>query len=155
MSEQAPNLFEKTQKVPDAITLFVNGKILEGWEDFSFNKELNSAASDFSLQLVDQSREKKNSLFVQPGAAIHLHAGKKSLCTGYVEKVDVSVSAGTRRFVISGRSRTADLVDCSVTGSNEFSGLNLKEIAEKLFPPFRVRPAFFVDPGAQIGRAHV
>jgi prophage tail gpP-like protein len=148
MSEQAPNLYEKTQKIPDAVTLFVNGKVVEGWEDFSFTKEINSAASEFSLQLVDQSREQRKNLFVQAGDAIHLHVGKKSLCTGYVEKLDLSMASNSRRFVISGRSRTCDLVDCSVTGANEYSGLTLKEIAEKLFPPFRVRPLFFVNAGA-------
>jgi prophage tail gpP-like protein len=148
MSEQAPNVFQKTELLPDAVTLFVDKKVFEGWEDVQITRELNSAASDFQLQVTDKWREDQEPWRITAGQAVHLHIGKKSILTGYVDKVSSSVSAASRTVTISGRSSTADIVDCSVVGDS-FTGLNLKQLAEKLCAPFKIPVSFIGEAGAE------
>jgi len=148
MSVRVPNIFNKTDLVPDAVTLFLNKKVFEGWEDVQVTRELNVLASDFQLKLTDKWKVNQETFSVQPGAECHLHLGKKSFLTGWIDSVALSISTNERSLTANGRSRTCDLVDCSVTGDNEFSGLNLKEIATKACAPFNVPVVFKTDPGA-------
>lgn len=147
MSERVPRVTEKTEIVADAVTLFVGKKVFEGWKDLSITRELNAAASDFQLQLVDKWRVDQEPWRVQPGDAVHIHVGKNSLLTGYVDKMEASVSAGQRSVTMMGRSKTGDLVDCSADASG-LTGLNIQEVAEKLCAPFGIRVVMRASPGA-------
>lgn len=147
MSERVPSPFEKTNPVPNAVTVFTGKIVFEGWEDLQLTRELNSAASDFQFQMTDKWEQNQESFRLQPGDPIHIHVAKQAFLTGWVDKVSVSVSAQKRNFTISGRSKTADLVDCSADGS-ELLGLNLKALAEKLLAPFDIKVVFKTDPGA-------
>lgn len=155
MSAKVPSVTEKTKLIDDAVTLFVNGKVFEGWEDLQITRELNAAASDFQLQLVDKWRQDQQEWRLQPGDAIHIHIGKDTILTGYTDRVSASFSSNQRTVTVNGRSKTGDLVDCSVTGENEFSGLNLKEIATKLCSPFGIQVVFNVDPGAAFDKVTI
>ncbi len=148
MSARVPNVFEKNNLVDDAVTLFVDKVIYEGWEDVKITRELNSAASDFTLQLTDKWRAEQEPWRVQPGQALHIHIGKKSILTGYVDKMEVSISKDARDVTITGRSKTGDLVDCSVTGEQAFSNINLADLAKKLCSPFGISVVMKSDSGA-------
>lgn len=155
MSAKVPSVTQKTVLIDDAVTLFVNGQVFEGWEDLQITRELNAAASDFQLQLVDKWRTDQEQWRLQPGDAVHIHVGKDTILTGYTDRVSASFSSNQRTVTVNGRSKTADLVDCSVTGENEFSGLNLKEIAEKLLKPFGIQAVFIAQPGAAFDKVTV
>jgi prophage tail gpP-like protein len=147
MSERVPNIFNKTDQVPDAVTLFINKKVFEGWEDVQITRELNVLASDFQLKLTDKWKVDQETFSIQPGDKCHVHLAKKSFLTGWVDSLALSIGSNERSITATGRSRTADLVDCSVTGDNQFSGLNLKEIATKVCAPFNIPVSFLTDPG--------
>lgn len=147
MSERVPNVTNKTKIVTDAVTLFVGSTIYEGWEDVQITRELNTGAADFQLQLTDKWRADQEPYKIQPGSAVKIAVGKQIILSGYVDKLAPSFSSNSRTITISGRSRSQDLVDCSVTGDNSFSGLNLQEIATKLCAPFGITPTFFSEPG--------
>lgn len=148
MSEQAPNVFQKTELLPDAVTLFVNNKVYEGWEDVQITRELNSAASSFDLKVTDKWKQEQEPWRIAATNRVHLHIGKKSVLTGFVDKVGSSVGPNSREVTVSGRSLTADLVDCSVTGPNSYPSLNLKELAEKVIAPFKIPVTFIGDVGS-------
>lgn len=147
MSERVPNVSEKTKLITDAVTLFVGSTVYEGWEDVQITRELNTAAAEFQLQLVDKWRVDQEPYRIQPGAAIKIGVGKQIILNGYVDALNVSIQSNTRSVTISGRSKPGDLVDCSITSENEYSGLNIQEIATKLFKPFGIEPVFFTEPG--------
>lgn len=138
MSAKGPSVFLKTAAIDDAVTMFVDGKVYEGWEDMKVTRELNAAASDFNLSLVDKWRADKEPWRISVGQKCHLHAGKKSIVTGYIDSMDVSVAADARSVQIAGRSKTADLVDCSVEGPNTYANLNVFELAKTLCKPFGI-----------------
>lgn len=148
MSENGVNTLEKGRVIEDAVTLYVGGKIYEGWEDVKVVRQVNALASSFDIQLTDRWAEGQETWSIKPGQHIHIHGGKRSLLTGYVDAVKSSISAQSRSLTISGRSRTADLVDCSVEGPSEYLGLNLKEIAEKISEPFGIKVLFQAEPGS-------
>lgn len=148
MSERVPSVSEKGRPVEDAVSLFVGGLIYEGWEDVRITRELNAVASDFELQITDKWRADKETWGILAGEAVHIHVGKTSLLTGYVDKVTTSLSSSSRAITVAGRSKTGDLVDCSVEGAAQYSGLSLKEIAEKLLSPFGIKASFLSDAGS-------
>lgn len=148
MSARVPSIFQKTDVLPDQLTLWVGGKIFEGWEDLSFTRELNACASDFQVKMTDKWREDKEAWRVTAGQQAHVHIGKHSMLEGFIDSVEASVSSNARGVTAKGRSKTCDLVDCSVTGPNKFSTpLTLKEIALKVVAPFNIPVIFNADPG--------
>lgn len=154
MSERVPRVTEKTNVIPDAVTLFVGKTIFEGWEDLSVTRELNAAASDFQLQLVDKWRVDQEPWRVQPGDAVHIHVGKQSLLTGYVDKMEASVSANQRSVSVMGRSKTGDIVDCSADAAG-LTGLNIQEVATKLCSPFGVKVVMRGQPGSSFDTVQI
>ena len=155
MSERVPNVFNKTDLVPDAVTLFLNKRVFEGWEDLQLTRELNVLASDFQLKLTDKWRQDQEAFPIKPGDLVHIHLAKKSFLTGWLDSLNLSFSSNDRNITASGRSRTCDLVDCSVDGDNEYSGLNLQEIATKVCAPFNVPVIFRSPPGEAFAKVTV
>lgn len=147
MSERVPKFVEKKHVLKDAVTLYVNGKIYEGWEDVQIVRELNALASDFQIKMTDKWRVGQEPWRIQPGNSAHIHIGKQAILTGYVDKIEASMDPNSRNITVSGRSKTADLVDCSVTGPNSYPLLNLKELAQKIIEPFKIPIYFRADPG--------
>lgn len=147
MSENAPNLFEKTTALPDALTLFVGGKVFNGWVDLSVTRELNAGASDFSVQLTDKWAAEKEAWRLTANSSARISLGQAPVLTGFIDKISSSISKSSRGFTARGRSNTCDLVDCSVTGENSYKNLNLKELAIKVCKPFGITPTFLSDPG--------
>jgi prophage tail gpP-like protein len=144
-----PASYEKTVKLPDVLEMFVAKKIYQGWLDVSLNRELNTAASDFKVSLVDVWETNKEPWRLAPGEAIHMHAGGKSILTGYIDKIEAAVSAAQRQITCSGRTKTCDLVDCSILGDeNQFKGMSLKAIVLQLVKPFGLAVSFQGDEGA-------
>jgi prophage tail gpP-like protein len=155
MSEKGPSIYEKTTKLREVVTLFINKEVYEGWEDVQITKELNACAGDFQLSITDKWREDKADWRIQPQSLVHIHLAGKSFITGWVESVDVSFSSNSRTITIGGRSKTGDLVDSSVTGANEYSNLSLLEIATMLCKPFDIRVKALADVGAKFEKITV
>lgn len=149
MSERVPNLYQKTKLIDDAVTLFIGQEIYEGWKNATISREINSLASTFTLSLVDRWRADQEPFTLKPGSAIHIHGGKSSVIDGYIDSVSFDIQAQNRNINISGRSRTADIIDSSITGKNEYKNLGIKAIAEKLLEPFsNIRVLLQADGGA-------
>jgi len=148
MSARVPEVFQKTKLIDDAVTLFIGSEVYEGWKNVSISRELNTLGSTFRLTVVDKWRADQEPFSLKPGSAVHIHTGKTAILTGYIDKVTFSLQAQNRTITISGRSKTADLIDSSITGKNEYKNLGLKAIAEKLIEPFGVKLLLRADAGA-------
>lgn len=138
----APKVLVKGQPIDDAVTVFVNGSIYSGWEDVQITRELNTVAGDFQLKLTDKWKPEKMSWSIHAGDAVHIHMGKHSILTGWIDSISPSFSATSRSIIVKGRSKSCDLVDCSVTGLNQFRDVTLQVLAQKLCEPFKV-PVYF------------
>jgi prophage tail gpP-like protein len=155
MLDKGPSIAERLKYVEDAVTLFANGLVFDGWETVAVTRSLNSAAASFDLGVVDPWTEEGTPWRLNPGDSIFLHVGKKSLIKGHIDEVAPSITAASRSLSVNGRSLTGDIVDCSAEGANEFNSLPLDTIAKKLCAPFKINPIFRAPAGAAFPKFNI
>lgn len=139
--------FDRSTLIDDAATFYVNNRVYEGFKNISLARNLLSLTGSFDITLVDKWQVDNDDFAIKPGDRIHCHLGNNPLYEGYIDRFQVALTGSSRNITISGRDKTGDLVDCSVTGSVEYNGLTLFAIAEKLCSPFGIKVLANVDTG--------
>jgi prophage tail gpP-like protein len=118
----------------DEVRLTVNGKTYAGWKSVRIEAGLERVARSFEVSVTDQwpgSTDKVRR--IAPGDLCEVSIGDDLVCTGYVDATPIYYDASGYSLIIRGRSKTADLVDCSAdNASGQFRGLTLDAIAAKL-----------------------
>ena len=99
---------------PEAVTLRVGTTLYEGYESISISRSIDSLASSFSVNVIDKWREAGELWPFIPGEQIRVNIGEDPVFNGYIDTLGVSITGDDRNFAVTGRSKTADLVDCSV-----------------------------------------
>lgn len=94
------------------VSLKVNGVKFKFWTSVSITSELNTIAPAFSVGMVSQSLKIKKGL--DSGQSVLVKIGEDTVLTGYIEQTPVSYSATSANVGIAGRSKTCDLIDCTV-----------------------------------------
>lgn len=123
----------------DKITLYVGGRKYEGWENVSVSRSVEAVAGSFDLTATDKWYLDTERWQIMPGDLCELQANDLTLITGYVDCIAPSIGKDAHQISITGRDKTADLVDCSaVVASYEIRGQKLKTIAEMLCKPFGI-----------------
>lgn len=117
----------------DAVTLKVDGMEYRGWLDVRIARGVDRAAADFTLSVTRQYWP------IRPGSECEVWIGSDKLITGWVDEVLPSHSGGERKIEVKGRSRTADLIDCSaVNKPGQWSNQSLQRIADDLAWPYGI-----------------
>lgn len=128
----------------DSVTLKVDGMEYRGWLDVRIARGVDRAAADFTLSVTRQYWP------IKPGSACEVWIGQDKLITGWVDEVNPSHSGGERKIEVKGRSRTADLIDCSaVNKPGQWSNQSLQRIADDLAGPYGV-PVIVSGGGASL-----
>jgi len=131
--------FKASATPDDTLKLMVNGKGHEGWTQVVIKRSMKAIAGSFSLSVSDRWAEEKQGLPVVPGDECRVQIGTDVVITGYVDAVETQIDSSARSITISGRDKTADLVDCSVEGQpSQWKNLSLKQLLQKLATPFGV-----------------
>lgn len=121
---------------PD-IKLYLNGLIFSGWQSLSVTRSLEAMSGRFSLGIATRPEDDVSVLKV--GAALSLEMNGQRVITGYLDDLSQSISGENKEVRISGRDKTADLVDCSVIHTSyHFKNQTLQEIASVLCQPFGI-----------------
>jgi prophage tail gpP-like protein len=121
------------------IALFVDGTEYSGWKSLRVTRGLTRASADFDLSVSERWGLLGGAWQIQPGAKCEVRYGNETLLTGWVDSYQPSYSATDHSVRLSGRSKTCDLVDCSVlVDGGQFRGLTVGEIARQLAKPFGV-----------------
>lgn len=100
-----------TQPLND-VELLINDRIYAGWEGVSVRRSLDYFASSFDLTLTDNQAEEART--IKLGSPCQVRINGEKLITGYVDSIRPGYDAKSRKLTVSGRSKTADLVDCSL-----------------------------------------
>lgn len=126
--------------VEDIVRLIINGRDFSGWTAATISMSIDNAADAFSLTApFDPSDPAVKAAFVpRKYQDVQVLIGDDVVLTGRVEKVAPHSGPDGRTLNVQGRSLTGQLVDCSIDGELEFSGLTLAAIARKLARPFGV-----------------
>lgn len=126
----------------DEIILKSNELIFEGWEEFSIYKTINAVAGSYSLQ-YKKNIEDVAKLFTQNNPCV-LKIGKEIVFTGFIEFYKSETNSKEIILESAGRSKTCDIIDCTVQPPYSLKNLTAKEIISKLISPFSLTLNYLV-----------
>lgn len=131
------------------LELVLGGVSYGGWTAIYVHRSLEEVAGTFELALTERWPEHEQPLVIQPGAACVVTIAGKPVITGYVDTVDQGYDATNHTLTVSGRDKTADLVDCSATFSKgEWRNAKIDQLARDLAGPFGITVRSTGDLGA-------
>lgn len=134
---------------PNRPELLVDGRIYAGWTSLRVTRAMDRAAADFDLSVSERWAGQGEPWRIVPFAPVVLRFGADVVLTGYVDRAEPSLDAREHAVRIAGRSKTADLVDCTPElAGTEFRGSTLSAIARALAAPFGIDVAAEAPDGA-------
>jgi len=145
----------------DKVTLSAGGNIYSGWTKVSVTRSLQAMAGSFDLELTYkyQGDEDRYKAFVDPikeGQPCVIKIGDDRVVTGYVDDWIPSYDANQVIIAVSGRDKTADLVDCAIEyPSGQFVNQTLSQIATIICKPFDIDVVVQTDVGAPFQRVQI
>lgn len=107
------------------VRMLVNGVEFGGWKSVRIGAGIERQARSFDLSVTDEWPGSRNDIprRVRPGDACEIYIGTDRVLTGYVDGTPIKYTGKTVTVGVSGRSKTADLVDCCpVQGTRDASG---------------------------------
>jgi len=127
------------------LQLKLNGKLFGGWTEASITRGIAQAVSTFDLKVTDRWDNKQWA--VAPFDDCQILWNGSPIITGYIDTNAISYDAESHQISITGRSKTADLVDCSVA-SAQFKNQNFQQIVQALCKPFGIDVVAQVSTGS-------
>lgn len=94
------------------VQLLLNGEIYSGWKSVKIGRSLDMLANTFELTLTDNQAAKART--IKLGSPCRIRIDGETVITGYVDRIRPRHNSKSRGIEVSGRSKTADLVDCSL-----------------------------------------
>jgi prophage tail gpP-like protein len=122
------------------VAIKIGGQSFTGWDEVTIEMAIDNCADGFSLSAAydpdrrDLAAAFRNGIFNTCTITIDGEA----VLTGRVMKLDAESGPDDRTIKVEGMSSTGPLVDCSIDGELEFSGLTLAGICRKVCAPFGI-----------------
>lgn len=140
----------------DQVALVINGREYRGWTEVGVTRAMDAIAGAFQIGLVERwGGDGRVAAQATPwpilnGDRCQVKFGEDTVIDGYVDQFRPSFGATDHRIEIQGRDKTCDLVDCSAFHQpDQWSNLDLLQIAQILCKPFGVSVRAAVDVGAK------
>lgn len=122
------------------VVLNVGGVRYDGWTEIRVQRSIEQIAGQFSLSVTERWSDNSEPLPIRPGAPCQVLIDNAPVITGHVDDVEVAYDATSHSISVSGRDRTADLVDCSVpVKGGTLVGQTLLSAARRLCEPFAIK----------------
>lgn len=119
--------------------IVIGGYRFGGWLNVRVSRGIERSAGDFTIACTQRWPGQDARFEIAEGSKCEIMIGSDRIMTGYVDVVSVGREGDQATCQISGRSKTADLIDCSPDfTSPELAGLRLPEIAKRLAAPFSI-----------------
>lgn len=135
----------------DNVTLRVNGREWGGWTSIRIGAGIERLARDFNVEITRFWPGSEGAASLQPriknGSKVEVLIGDDLVITGWVEATPVRYDARSVSTGISGRSLTADLIDCAAD-PKQMNGQSLVQVAASLAKPFGIE---VINSGAPSG----
>lgn len=119
------------------VLLRVNGKEWAGWKSYRIQLGMRQLAGQFELSLTERWAGQDARREIPEGASCEVFYDGELLVTGYIDAVMPSYDAQQHEVTVTGRDKTADLVDCSAPPT-QFIGRGLAAVARELCAPFGI-----------------
>ncbi|MEL7784053.1 phage baseplate assembly protein [Citromicrobium bathyomarinum] len=135
------------------VTLQVAGMAYSGWTSLDILRSIDQMAGVFRLRLAAKERTGAEDWRLEEGAACRVMLAGEPLITGYIDSVTRFLTSEERGIDITGRDRTADLVDCSaIHRPGSWANRRLEQIAAELVAPFGIPIDIAGETGAPFKR---
>lgn len=137
----------------NAVRLTANGKDFYGWKEISITLGIERLARDFTLAITDRWPASSGVAVrqIKAGDLCEVWIGADKMMKGYVDATPVQYDATSVTVGVVGRSVTADLVDCAVTGAvQQWRGQKVEAIAAALAGPYGIAVRTEVNTGVAI-----
>ncbi len=122
------------------LELVAGGVAYTGWETIEIERGIDACASHFNVTCPERFLGNGLPVPLAPFTPVQLRLKGQIILTGYVFAYDAQFSPGQRRASISGRSLTAQLVDCSPDiPAGQYQGYSLAAIANSLCQLFGLK----------------
>jgi prophage tail gpP-like protein len=119
------------------VELKVDGKVFSGWTSVTVNRSIETMAGNFDLGVNVQIATDLSSL--APGKPFTLAIDDQIVIAGYTDGRRREMNADSMKITISGRDKTADLIDCAaVYKGGQWKNRTLEQIARDLCQPYGV-----------------
>lgn len=118
----------------DRVTLAINGKLYNYWLDESVCAGISRFARDFKMSVTREWPEGLGELkSIREGDKVEVRIGDDLVATCNVDATPISYDESSITIDIDGRSKTADLVDCSATNKPaQWKGATIATIIKAL-----------------------
>lgn len=132
------------------VALIVEGTRHRGWTDVRIRRGLDMMADTFEVGLADRWAYDTQPVRLKTGQPVTIEIDGEPVATGYIDDVLPNYDARSHSLVVSGRSKTADLVDASGTATPWEASRTLLQIAQRVAEPFGIEVVAEVDVGAPL-----
>jgi prophage tail gpP-like protein len=123
----------------NAVTLTVDGLDYGGWKSVEISAGIERQARDFRLGITWKWPGQKVSVPIKKGARCEVSIGRDLVLTGWVFATPISYDDNQSTVSVSGRSLTADLVDCAaVNKPGQWKKQGVLSIVKALTAPYSV-----------------
>jgi len=133
------------------VTLEIEGQNYQGWTEISISKSIEHLCGGFDLTLTDRWSGGNLDLAILPGSPCRVAIDGQTVINGYVFGFEISYDADAHQIRVTGKDKTADLVDCAIAnGTGEWKNLKLEDLVSELVKPFWLTVKADVDTGERI-----
>lgn len=130
------------------LVLTVGGARHEGWKSASVSRSIETISGAFEVTVSEHDPGIAAARSIVPGLPCTVALDGETVITGHVDAGDIQYDATSHEIVISGRDRTADLVDCSAEPEpGTWADATLEEIAAAIAKPFGISVTVVDDQG--------
>jgi len=156
MSDSALSFLTNSEHVRSTTTskskfeLVVEGERYSGWKSIRLSRGVERAVSDFTLSVSEKWPlfERPEPWQIAPGSKCEIYIDNELILTGYTDSYQPKVDATSHAVTVSGRSKTMDFIDSSITvDGGQFKGMNVLQIARTLAKPFGIEVVAEVPSG--------
>lgn len=135
----------------DEVTLKIGGQRFGGWKEIDIQIDLDAGASSFDLAVTKRDPERNEDWRIEADQPCQVSIGSDLVIDGYVDRLEGSLDGNSHSIRVSGRSRTADLIDCSaIANPGSWRGRRLEDIANELAKPFGIQIKAEAPTGAPV-----
>lgn len=111
----------------------------QGWTSVRLTTGIESCPGDFDISATDAFPSSATEALIVPGMECCIYIGKQIVLTGYVDRVSYTISGSNHDVRIVGRSKCADIVDCSAEFTTfQMINANTLQLAQSLCAPFGI-----------------
>lgn len=119
-----------------------------GWTSVRVTRGIERCPSDFEIVATERNPLNPTVLQISPGDQCQIMLGTDLVLTGYIDRLIPSIGPASHSIRIIGRSKCADLVDCSAMFTTfQLNNTNPVGLATQIAQPFGIS----VEPVGNVG----